>query len=168
MVRVDPAHLDVELAQDVLEPTPISRPEGLQQGGALGLGEVGADQRAVAAPEPLAETVEVGVLGDQEQGRAAGSDLGADPLLLPAREPVGTVGGETGPGFVGGQPGGRVDAEVAGDVPRLPGDRVRGWCDDGAAGVLGRHRSLHGRLGCPSIVMRWRVVTPHPRRGGFG
>src|SRR3954453_3816789 len=47
--------------------------EGLQQGVALGLREVGADQLAVSAVEPLTEAVEVGVLGDhEERGRARG------------------------------------------------------------------------------------------------
>src|SRR5262245_28852412 len=54
--------------------------EGLQEHFALGVGEVGGDQLAVATAEPLTEPVHVGVLGDQEERGGAGGDLGPDPL----------------------------------------------------------------------------------------
>src|SRR6478672_1719587 len=47
-----------------------SRPaERLHQRLALSLGEVGADQRLVHAAEPLAEPVELALVGDEEQRR---------------------------------------------------------------------------------------------------
>src|SRR4051812_45301152 len=64
-----------------------SATEGLQEDGPLGIGEVGADQPAVTAVEPLAEAVQVGALGHQEQGRAAGANLGSDPLQVLLRDP---------------------------------------------------------------------------------
>src|SRR4051794_20345166 len=67
-----------------------SATEGLQQRGPFGVGEVGADQPAVPQVEPLPKAVEVGVLGDQEQGRVAGADLRPDPLEV--------VLGDAGPG----------------------------------------------------------------------
>src|SRR4051812_13364873 len=74
--------------------------EGLQEGLALGLGQVGGDQLAVVAVEPLPEPVDVGVVGDQEQRGGAGCDLGADPLqvLLGDSGPVGPLRQDTDPG----------------------------------------------------------------------
>ena len=56
--------------------------EGLQQGAALGLGQVGRDECGFSAAEAIPEAVEVGVLRDQEQGRRPRHELGTDPLQV--------------------------------------------------------------------------------------
>src|SRR3954470_16168469 len=63
-------------------PAPSSATEGLQERGALAVGEVRADQGAVPPVEPLPEAVDVGVLRHQEQGRVTRADLGPDPLQV--------------------------------------------------------------------------------------
>src|SRR3954465_6447264 len=66
--------------------------EGLHQGLALGIGEVGVDQGLVDAAEPLAQTVELALLGDEEQRRRTFHHFLADPLEVTLRD-AGAVGG---------------------------------------------------------------------------
>src|SRR6478752_4247089 len=66
-------------------PTPVApraSVEGLEQQGPLRAGEVRADEVALEAAEPLAQPVEVALVGDREQDRGAGNGLISDGLEL--------------------------------------------------------------------------------------